>query len=75
MFCLELVGVSKLWTGTVCQSLYEYVGNLLYKSDKALEAGVWRIYWYGLPAFDFISGLTTPVPIYPPNTGFLGVIT
>ena len=33
----------------ICQSLFEYVGNPLYKSDNVLEAGVWRIYWHGLP--------------------------
>ena len=41
----------------ICQSLFEYVGNLLFKSDT-LEAGVWRIFWHDLPAVDFISGLT-----------------
>ena len=30
----------KIWP-----SLFEYVGNLLYKSDNALEDSVWRIYW------------------------------
>jgi hypothetical protein len=33
----------------ICQSLFENVGNPLYKSDKALEDGVWRTYWHGLP--------------------------
>ena len=27
----------------ICQSLFEYVRNPLYKIDNALEAGVWRI--------------------------------
>jgi hypothetical protein len=35
----------------------------LYKSEKAQEAGVWRIYWHVLPVLNFISGLSTPVPI------------
>ena len=34
----------------MCQSLFEYVGDQLYKSDNALKADVWRIYWNGLPA-------------------------
>ena len=55
-------------------SLFEYVGNTLYKRDNALEVGVWMIYWHGLPALNIVSGLT-PVPIYPPNTGFSGNIT
>jgi hypothetical protein len=45
----------------ICQ----YVGNSLYKSDNAFEAGVWRIYWHGLPAHDLVSGRTPPVAIYP----------
>ena len=49
----------------ICQS-FKYVFNPLYKNN-ALEAGVRRIYWHGLPAMDFLSGLTTPVPIYPPK--------
>ena len=28
----------------ICQLFFEYVGNLLYKSDNALEAGVCKIY-------------------------------
>ena len=32
----------------ICQSLFEYVGNL-YLSDNALEASVWRIYWHVRP--------------------------
>ena len=32
----------------ISQSLFEYVGNPLYKSDNAREAGAWRIYWHGL---------------------------
>ena len=55
------------------QSLF--VGNPLYKSDNALEAGVWKIYWHGLPGLDIVSGQTTPVPLYPPNTRFEGIIT
>jgi hypothetical protein len=39
----------------ICQSLFEYAGNLLYKSDNALEASVWRIYWHGLSVLDFVS--------------------
>jgi hypothetical protein len=46
----------------ICQSLLEYVGNTLHKSDYALE-----VY--------FVLGLTTPVPVYPPNTGFSAIIT
>ena len=30
----------------ICQSLFVYVGNPLYKSDNGLEAGVWRMYWH-----------------------------
>jgi hypothetical protein len=29
----------------MCQSLFEYVGNPLYKSDNVLEDSVSRIYW------------------------------
>lgn len=32
------------------------------------------MYGHRLPALDFVSGLT-PVPIYPPNAGFSGIIT
>ena len=42
----------------ICQLIFEYVGNPLYKSDNALDVGVWRIYWHGFPALDFVSGLT-----------------
>ena len=54
----------------ICKSLFEYVGNLLYKSDIAREASVWRIYWY-----DLVLGLTTPISIHPSNTGFSGIFT
>jgi hypothetical protein len=53
----------------ICKSVFEYVGNPLYKKYNPLEAGVWRKSWHGL------HGLKTPVPIYPPNTGFEGIIT
>ena len=33
----------KIW-----QSLFEYVGKELYKSDNAVKAGVWKIYWHSL---------------------------
>lgn len=57
----------------IFQSLFECVGNPLYKSDNALEVGDWRIYWHGIPALDFVSGLTTPVPIYPPASRALSL--
>lgn len=47
-----------------CQSLFELVGNPLYENDNALK--------------DFVSVLmvlTTPMPIYPPNTSFKDIIT
>ena len=32
----------------ICLSLFEYIGNPLYKRDNALEAGDWRIHiWQG----------------------------
>jgi hypothetical protein len=45
----------------MCQSLFEYVGNPLYKSDNVLEDSVSRIYWHSLPARDEIgfSGIIT----------------
>lgn len=44
------------------QSLFEYVGNPLYKSDNALKAVVWRIYCHGLPALDTgLPGIITKV--------------
>ena len=27
----------------ICKSLFEYFGNPLYKTDNALEAGVWTL--------------------------------
>jgi hypothetical protein len=45
----------------IFQSLFKYVGNPLYRSDNALEAGVWRVYWN--------------VPKYPQNNGFSAIIT
>ena len=54
----------------IYQSSFEYVGNPLYKSDNAFEGGVWRIYLHG-----FVSGLTTLMTIYPPNTSLSGIIT
>ena len=59
----------------ICQSLFEYIGNTLYKSDNDIETGVWRLYRHSLPALNFFLGLTTPVPIDPPNTGSSGIIT
>ena len=59
----------------ICQSLFEYVGNLLYKSDNALKAGVLEDTLARLPALVFVSGLSPPLSICPPNSGFERIIT
>ena len=49
----------------ICQSLFEYVAKQLYKfpQSQCLED-----FWHCLPILNFVSSLTTPMPIYPPNT-------
>jgi hypothetical protein len=46
------------------------------KVNNAPEAGVWRIYWHGLPALDFVWAYSNNThAIYIINNGFSGIIT